>query len=247
MRLDPIAALLPYYEKSWALVIGINDYGGRHARHSNAVNDARSMTELLQHFGFETIHTLYDSQATRSTIIGWLRNELPARTQSNDRIVFFFAGHGATQSTLNAHNHGYLIPYDGSSFGEYIDMETLRQDCSLIRAKHILLLLDCCFSGVAAMAQPTSVNTFLSQGNPPMDDEFLRAVTQRRAWQVLTAGAADELVADSSGLAGRSAFTAALVAGLEGAADHNRDGLITAQNSPHTCVRKSRLRQPRAA
>lgn len=56
--------------------------------------------------------------------MGWLRNELPAHTAANDRAVFFFAGHGITQ-TGPAGKRGYLIPYDGSNFAEYIDMEEL--------------------------------------------------------------------------------------------------------------------------
>ena len=103
-------------------------------------------------------------------------------------------------------------------------MEELRQSCSVIRAKHILVLLDCCFSGVAAV----TVRSTLSETAPLMDDVYLARITQRRAWQVLTASDGDELAADSSTQPGHSAFTSALLAGLAGAADHDHDGLITA-------------------
>ncbi len=214
----------PYYGKSWAVVIGINHYGGRHPRLTNASNDARGMADMLRQRGFENIHTLYDEQATGSAIMGWLRNELPARTDANDRVVFFFAGHGVTQRGPNAHKRGYLIPHDGSNFAEYIGMEELRQCCNVIRAKHILVLLDCCFSGVAAV----TARATLSGSGPRMDDIYLARITQRRAWQILTASDDDELAADSSSQPGHSAFTSALLAGLAGEADRDQDGLITA-------------------
>ena len=215
----------PYYSKSWAVVIGINTYADRrHTRLANAGNDARAMGEMLRQRGFENVHTLYDGQATRSAIMAWLRNELPTRTAPNDRVVFFFAGHGVTQPGPNDRKRGYLIPYDVSNFADYIDMEELRQSCSVIRAKHILVLLDCCFSGVAAV----TVRSTLSETAPLMDDVYLARITQRRAWQVLTASDGDELAADSSTQPGHSAFTSALLAGLAGAADHDHDGLITA-------------------
>lgn len=220
----PSSEFTPYYTKSWAVVIGINNYGGRHPRLINACNDARAISERLRQRGFETIHTLYDSEATRGAIMAWLRNELPMRTDPNDRVVFFFAGHGITQTGPNDRKRGYLIPYDGSNFADYIDMEELRQCCNVIRAKHILVLLDCCFSGVAAV----TVRATLSGTGPRMDDVYLARITQRRAWQVLTASDSDELAADSSSQPGHSAFTSALLAGLAGEADHDKDGLITA-------------------
>lgn len=219
------ARFAPYYDKSWAVVVGINAYADRrHSRLANARNDASGMADLLSKRGFENVYTLYDSQATRSAMLAWLRDDLPKRTNPNDRVLFFFAGHGVTQRGPNDRQRGYLIPYDGNNFATYIDMEELRQCCSMIPAKHILVLLDCCFSGVAAV----TVRSTLSGSGPRMDDVYLARITQRRAWQILTASDNDELAADSSTQPGHSAFTSALLAGLAGEADHDRDGLITA-------------------
>lgn len=217
----------PYYQRSWAVVIGIDGYNSPHPHLANACNDARAMATLLRDYSFDSVVTFYDTGATRHAIMAYLGNELPKLAGPDDRVVFFFAGHGTTQTDQNGHQHGYLVPYDSHHVDEYIDMEELRQLCPRIRAKHILLLLDCCFSGIAATVPSTFISSSPSADLLPMD-EFLRTITQRRTWQVLTAGAADEMVANSSVQAGHSAFTAALVTGLEGAADHNRDGLITA-------------------
>ena len=87
-----------YYDKSWAVVIGINDYGGRHNPLRNARNDAEAIVCLLRdYYSFEVIPPLYDVDATRYAIMTYLRDELPNLVRENDRLIFFFAGHGATR------------------------------------------------------------------------------------------------------------------------------------------------------
>lgn len=212
-----------YYGKSWAIVVGINQYAGQQQPLKNACNDAVGFAQVVTASGFEEVHTLYDKQATRHAILHWLRDELPQRTGSEDRVIFFFAGHGVTQREARGGQRGYLVPYDGDSFANFIVMEELRQACGLIKAKHILIVLDCCFSGVAAI-----MTRNLYPVEQTVTDRFLTEITKRGAWQILTAGAEDQVVADSGKRPDHSAFTSALLDGLAGAADHDRDGIITA-------------------
>jgi formylglycine-generating enzyme len=215
------------YSKSWALVIGINDYGSQFPRLFNARNDAAAMADLLQkEYEFDHVITLYDTEATYSAIVEWLRDRLPKQVDANDRLVIFFAGHGTTRTSMSGRMRGYLIPQDAKAeqYHTYIDMTEVSDACGFIRAKHIFLILDCCFSGVVAVARAVS---------PPASPEsitnaYLREITQRPAWQVLTAGAEDQLAADSGSRPGHSAFTGAVLSGLEGGADQNADGIITA-------------------
>jgi formylglycine-generating enzyme required for sulfatase activity len=224
------AQLATYYDKSWALVIGINDYRGEHAPHSrlaNAVNDAMALANLLENtYAFDHVFCLFDTDATRDAILGWLRDSLPSQVGKNDRVVFFFAGHGTTRASSRGQQYGYLIPQDAKEgrYADYVDMDELRTACDLISAKHILVLLDCCFSGIAAV----TVRGTLSPSPQILDTAYMQRITQRKAWQVLTAGATDDLALDSGSRPGHSAFTGALLAGLEGSADQNGDGIITA-------------------
>jgi len=215
----------PIYAKSWALVVGINEYQSRHNRLVNAVNDARAVARVLRDtHGFEEVHTLYDEEATRYAIMSWLRDELPACTHEHDRLIFFFAGHGITQPTRGG-KRGYLVPADAEvgKYGNYIEMRELLFACDTIPAKHIFLILDCCFSGVAAVA---------SRADPPptpleVNDSYLRRITEKHAWQILTAGDTDDQVADSGLRTKHSVFTGVLLDGLTGEADQNGDGLMT--------------------
>jgi tetratricopeptide (TPR) repeat protein len=91
------------------------------------------------------------------------------------------------------------------------------QDVSeAIPAKHILFVTDACYSGVA-----------LTRGAPPSGRGYLEEVTRRSVRQMLTAGGADEEVADN-GPNGHSVFTWTLLQGLEGRADLSGDGYVTA-------------------
>ncbi len=226
---DPDTPLPLLYEQSWALIIGIDDYGGQFTRLRNAENDARGVATLLKSvYGFAEDHVclLLGGQATRDAIMEWLRDRLPERAGPNDRVVIFFAGHGITRESGQGLQRGYLIPYGArrGRYADYVDMVELQDACGWIRAKHILIILDCCFSGIAAVASRAE------PAAPPRDisEYYLRRITARPAWQVLTAGDTDDLAADSGFMPGHSAFTSALIVGLNGAADQNDDGIITA-------------------
>src|SRR5439155_8624449 len=88
----------------------------------------------------------------------------------------------------------------------------------LIPAKHIYFVMDSCYSGLA-----------LSRGSGAYskDRSYLEEVTRRAARQILTAGGADQQVADD-GPGGHSVFTWALLQGLDGKADLDGNGVITA-------------------
>ncbi len=220
-----------YYDKSWALVIGINDYKEGFNRLNNARNDAEAIADVLKNtFRFDQVITLLDSQATREAIIEWLRDELPSKVGFNDRLIIFFAGHGTTQKMPGTREVrvGYLIPQDArpQKYSDNIDMEELRRACGLIPAKHIFIILDCCFSGVAAV---------MARGSLPLQEEIrnseiVKSFTEKSAWQILTAGDVDEQVADSGLRPGHSAFTSAVLDGLDGGADLDGDLIITASD-----------------
>ncbi|MCB0085425.1 MAG: caspase family protein [Caldilineaceae bacterium] len=204
-----------YYNKSWGLVIGINHYQGGHPLLANARNDAVAFATLLRDlYHFDQVITLFDEAATGDTLMDWLRDRLPAQVGEEDRLIIFFAGHGTTRKSVFDETRGYLIPSDAEQdkYASYIDLRELRDACSWIHAKHILLILDCCFSGIAAVT--ARVTPPLAQQT--LTDAYLQEITRRSAWQVLTAGASDELVDDSGDRPGHSAFTSALLAGLEG-------------------------------
>jgi len=210
----------PKYENSWALVIGINDYRAtsplEYARHDAEVL-AQSLIETFQ-FPEQNVRVLLDEQASRDRIMSTFLGFTADRFLPDDRLLVFFAGHGHTKTGRRG-DVGYLVPVDGDpgDLSTLIRWDDLTRNADLIRAKHILFLMDACYGGLA-----------LSRAVPPGSSRFLKDMLQRYSRQVLTAGKADELVADSGGpRAGHSIFTGHLLDSLGGTTT-TTDGTISA-------------------
>jgi peptidoglycan/xylan/chitin deacetylase (PgdA/CDA1 family)/TolA-binding protein len=218
----PPPAVQPYRE-SWAAIIGIDDYANWQ-KLQYAVHDALGVKDLLtQKYGFKPDHvfTLLDKQATRENILSLLGDKLGgAMVQREDRVFVFFAGHGATRKLASGRELGYIIPVDAdlTDFeGSAISMTNFQDISEAIPAKHALFVMDSCYSGLA-----------LTRGGVLLPTQnYLNEISRREARQMFTAGGADQQVADN-GPNGHSVFTWTLLQGLDGRADLNGDGVITA-------------------
>jgi peptidoglycan/xylan/chitin deacetylase (PgdA/CDA1 family)/tetratricopeptide (TPR) repeat protein len=214
-----------YYRESWAVIIGINDYQNW-PKLRYAVNDATAVEQaLVSRFGFkhENIRKLINGDATRQRIMEVLGDEFTDgnKVQREDRVFFFFAGHGATRTLQDGRQLGFIIPADADRSNYYstaISMTALREACDLIAAKHVYFVMDSCYSGLALTR---------GAGGFSRDHSYLEEVTRRVAREILTAGGADQEVSDD-GPQGHSVFTWALLQGLQGQADLDGNGVITA-------------------
>lgn len=212
------------YRESWALVIGVNQYQ-YWPQLSYAVNDARSIEQVLvSKFGFKQDHvfTLYDEEANRENITEHLANILsdPARVKPNDRVFVFYAGHGMTRVLPSGRNLGYIIPFDAELdryHSRSISMTHLQDFSEMIPAKHVYFVMDSCYSGIA----------LTRSGGRQVRSAYLDEIASRQARQILTAGGADQEVADG-GPEGHSIFTWSLLRGLDGEADLDKNNIITA-------------------
>jgi uncharacterized caspase-like protein/peptidoglycan/xylan/chitin deacetylase (PgdA/CDA1 family) len=208
------------YANSWAIVIGIDDYP-KWPKLQYAVRDAQGVRQaLIEKFGFaaERVLTLTNGEATRSGILAAFHDRLAhGGVQKNDRIMVFFAGHGATRKLSSGRDLGYIVPFDsdpGQFATDAIPMTEIQNIAESLTAKHALFVMDACYSGLG-----------LTRGSG--SSSFLRDNAKRIGRQMLTAGGTDQLVADG-GPNGHSVFTWTLLQGLGGKGDLNGDGLITA-------------------
>jgi peptidoglycan/xylan/chitin deacetylase (PgdA/CDA1 family)/uncharacterized caspase-like protein len=211
------------YRESWAVVIAIDSYA-KWPKLQYAVNDAMGVKDiLLKKFGFNRDHvtTLFNEEATRERILSVLGDALsnPNRVRRDDRVFVFFAGHGATRRLPSGRDLGYIIPWDADTQnlqGQAISMTNFQDISESIPAKHVFFVMDSCYSGLA-----------ITRAGGDTGNNYLREMSRRTARQMLTAGGANEEVADN-GPNGHSVFTWTLLQGLEGRADLNSDGFITA-------------------
>lgn len=207
------------YGDSWAVVIGINDYA-RWPKLEYAVNDARAMQKtLVENFGFapERVVLLQDAKATRNGILAAFHDQAAAGgVKPNDRVFVFFAGHGATRKLSSGREIGYIIPADAdpaNTAADAIPMTEIQNIAESLSARHVLFVMDACYSGLG-----------LTRGG---SGGFLRDNARRVGRQMLTAGGAEQMVADG-GPGGHSIFTWTLLQALSGKGDLNGDGFMTA-------------------
>jgi hypothetical protein len=144
-----------------------------------------------------------------------LKTFLLQQTERDTRLLVFYAGHGYTPSSNTI---GYIVPTDAPKMDDknflasLISMPEIVDWAHQSKAKHILFIFDSCFSGAI----------FLTRANlRPKSELFIRDI-DRRGIQFLTSGSADEQVPDTQ------EFADAVIEGLSGQADLNKDGIVTA-------------------
>lgn len=214
MRAETIYQTL--YAGSRAFIVGINEYAHQPAL-GCARQDAEAVRDVLigrYAFPAHNVTVLLDEEATREQIMSSFLRYCGNGVDPDDRIVFYFAGHGMTV-TGRSREVGYLVPVDGrdDELSTLIRWDDLTRNADLIPAKHMLFLMDACYGGLALTRSGTMGNK-----------RFLNDMLTRYSRQVLTAGKPDELVADSGGpRLGHSVFTGHLLDALE------RDALSTGE------------------
>jgi len=133
--------------KYTAIIIGINDYSDDNIQDlDTAVNDAKAISDILSlKYGFQDISLLTDKNATRVCIDRVFRNKINS-LNLNDSLVIYFAGHGDIDRELGG---GWWLPSDakGGYPGTYIDNTIIQKYIKAMRAKHVLLISDSCYSG----------------------------------------------------------------------------------------------------
>ena len=201
------------YDDYQALVIGVGDYE-HWPRLPGAVRDAREVSRVLRDMGFKVKLELNPSSARLKKLL----DELPYKLGSKqDRgLLIYFAGHGETEVLANKKKLGYIVPTDSPlittdpmGFARTaISMSIIEDLAFKIKSRHVLMAFDSCFSGsifALGRAAPTYITNKVA----------------RPVRQFVTAGNENETVPD------RSMFKRVFVDGIQGEADHDKDGYIT--------------------
>ena len=187
--------------RQYAVLIAIDRYNNWMALR-NPVKDAKEIKEILsRRYYISDFIELYDAAATKSGIIR-LFDKLINETKPEDSIFLFYAGHGHLDKSSNT---GFWIPVDGGTDvydqANWLPNSQIRGFISNLKARHVALIADACFSG-----------DFLNPSRgmaPTITNEYFKNAYARISRQVLTSGAS-EAVPDES------PFTRQLKLTLEG-------------------------------
>lgn len=181
--------------------------------------DVAQLSTLLEsQYGFEVeVHT----DATHEQVISTL-DRLVAEVEEDDAVVLYYAGHGVIRPE---EDRGYWLPSDAapSTTARWVSTEDVAAKVRAMKARHVLVVSDSCFSGVLTRG--------LDTGEEVQEIPGLAAAAQltaRRSRWVIASGA-DEPVNDG-GAEGMSVFAYALREAMRDTTDRyvTADGLFPA-------------------
>jgi uncharacterized caspase-like protein len=128
-----------------ALVIGMERYTDSTLNLEHPVNDATKLVKILHtKYTFDSTNIIFLKNPKRSDIFDAF-DQLKSIPES-DNVLIFFAGHG---EMLEGENQGYWLPADairGKDYS-YVSNSDIKSKIKALKAKHILLVSDACFSG----------------------------------------------------------------------------------------------------
>jgi adenosine deaminase len=232
--LCPAQVPVPHGQR-FALIIGVARYPNypKDKQLSYSDSDAEEFASFVQtngggRFSPNNIKLLVNENATHSRImeaVTWLGR----RVTGDDVVYIFFAGHGETDGL----GHAYFMPYNADP--SLPDDLGLRADRFLddlktkISAKYMIFFVDACHAG-AALSQGTGSSRASDQNIIPN----ILGLWQKRLSDLdainmgIFSASSNQLSWEDQELQ-HGLFTYFLIKGMQGAADLNCDGAITAQ------------------
>jgi formylglycine-generating enzyme required for sulfatase activity len=202
------------YNESHALVIGVSDYTGGWPDLPGVSNDLNLVKKTLVKQGFNVVIA---KDPNRGELIFAFEDFINNYGQDpNNRLLFYFAGHGHTLRMTYGQEMGYIIPREAPNpnlnekgfRAVALSMQRMEEYAKSIQSKHALFLFDSCFSGSLFS---------LTRAIP----ENINYKTSRPVRQFITAGMADERVPDTS------IFSRQFIDAFQGEGDLDKDGYLT--------------------
>jgi hypothetical protein len=214
----PVPALKPTL---WVLSIGVSRYQKRNLDLDFADHDAEQIAAFLKTqkgalFKAVNVTLLTNEDVDRNSILSAVKN-IYERCLSYDVAFIFVSGHGILDADLNTY---YFLPHpadpdslltEGLRWSDFSDaMKKLS-----IRIKKVLLALDTCHAGAGASSRAALASKL------ELDSGYILSASKPEEPSV--EGGDFRFEGERKG---HGAFTFALLKGLKGLADTNRDGTI---------------------
>lgn len=212
---------------SYALIAGISQYGPQLRLTGDESlrfpeSDARALYRIFlsPHGGNippENIKLLLGEAATKLEVTEALSKWLAGMAQPADTVFIYFSGHGY----LDEAGQGYLITYDTVRSDiphTAVPLTLLRGALRAIRATTKVVLIDACHSG--ALNETSAATERLRRNLLEIDGNTISIASSTAGQNALEGGTADDR---------HTLFGQFLISGLDGYADADCNGVITAQ------------------
>lgn len=197
----------PEYRRKLLFSFGVNEY--KHwNKLSSAVNDANQLENLFKEkLLFDETIVYKNEQFSKKSFESLIKGKLYKDVHEDDLIVISFHGHGHSMM-VNNRQLGFLVPPDASikpTPDSLISTEDISNWSKYIPSRHILLIFDCCFSGLSVMRNQVDILKSpenIDKKEISKFDRFyrkLRANLSRKSRIIINAGLGHEKIADNIG------------------------------------------------
>jgi len=193
-----------------ALVIGINSYRNL-PRLRTAVADAEAIADVLESkYGFAVSSLI---NPTREQIFNKL-DSLRANLTPSDNLLIYYAGHGVLDEDVD---QGFWLPVGAKSKqrSQWISNATITDTLKAIKAKHVMVVADSCYSGRLVRGVQRGINITERADNSA---DYYTKMSRKKTRVVMTSGSL-EPVEDGRGK--HSPFAQAILNVL-----NDNDGII---------------------
>jgi hypothetical protein len=209
------------FGKSFALLVGVSHYNYLTPQLPSVQHDIEAMRNfLLYKAGFDEVYVATDGIVNRVLIERYIKSTLPSKMQKNDRLLFYYSGHGGD----NNGNTGYLLFGNAKKdefFDDVLEVSSLTNWGYELKTPHLLIILDSCASGLGIASK---------SGSSDSGRMLLQTLSGNGSRTILTAGTASEKTYAEEGRekTGNSFFTKALLNAFESRSQYDqKNGFIT--------------------
>lgn len=182
--------------RTYVLVAGVSNYQNSQADLPTTTNDAKRIAKVMQKHS-QDVSLITSRYATRDKLLSKLR-EIANAAGSDDRIMFFFSGHG---------DKGFILTYDMQPL-HYTDIVDI---LAASKASVKMVFIDACMSGSAQ--------------NVASSDSWREKLVSGNIVFMLASRAEEISIADNFLVAGW--FSHAFLKGIQGNADADKNRSIT--------------------
>ncbi|MFL5349603.1 MAG: caspase domain-containing protein [Hyalangium sp.] len=233
LKLDEAALSNAYAPRRLALLVGISEFQDpqwRNLRYSE--KDAQDLATALGdpargHFDQVRLLTRPD-QTTRTAILAALKELQQEATRPDDVVVVYFSAHGTLSRDGQGELKRYLVTQDASYRAisqTALSMDVLKAEFDKLPSRRRLLVLATCHSGSGKSLLPKELEEELAGIKSGF---YARPLEESsRASMVFAACDWGETAREDEGLQ-NDIYTYFLIEGLNGSADRNADGAVTA-------------------
>jgi len=196
-----------------ALLLGVDTYDISLGNLDTPSTDINAISKILkQKYNFKVRKLL---NPTRKEIIIAIEN-YRENLEFNDNFLIYYAGHGILD--VNG-NEGYWQPSDAikSSQANWISNSWIKSQLNAIKAKHIILIVDSCFSSSIFKGNENNIS------KDKINNNYLNKISNKITRKALTAGGLEPVLDGGGGI--YSVFAKALLSVLS----NNNDPLLGTQ------------------